>query len=188
MGRKCDEEELDQIMATVDTDGSGTIDYEEFKSIACEKIEGDQQYDKEEALTLFQYFDLDGDGFISFDELYYVLNIKMSLGFSKRNVEDMIKYCDLTGDELITFDEFFSLLSTKDARTPRYMRIHNEKEKKSKQALWGRFSISKTKTNKSTPKSNKTIVEEKPKEVIQEQKRKISSFFLTEVSNSEDFE
>ncbi len=58
--------ELEKIMASIDTDGSGTIDYTEFIAASMEK----SLYLKEERLLqTFKMFDLDKSGKISKSEL-----------------------------------------------------------------------------------------------------------------------
>mmetsp|Transcript_3518 Transcript_3518/g.13457 ORF Transcript_3518/g.13457 Transcript_3518/m.13457 type:complete len:196 (-) Transcript_3518:404-991(-) len=189
MGRKCDENEIDQIMEAVDDDGSGSISFDEFKLIASEKIEGDSMYDTDEIHTIFKFFDRNSDGLITFDELYHVLNTQMGLGFPKKDVEQMLQYCDLTGDtNSINFDEFYTLLTTKELKTPRYMRIQNEKEKKSKRALWGRFTKKERKRPrpKTVPSQHSQTAPQPTKPSAQPKKASHSSFFLTQVPIAEE--
>lgn len=59
-------DEIRKVIMSIDTDGSGKIDYTEFLAATMEK----SMYMKEERLhNAFKMFDLDGNGKISKDEL-----------------------------------------------------------------------------------------------------------------------
>ena len=85
--------ELDEILKSIDTDGSGKVDYTEFIAATMEK----NIYMKEEKLFMaFKMFDIDGSGKISADEL------KETLGsyFLQRKRE--IKYFFLEDEAFAT--------------------------------------------------------------------------------------
>ena len=65
------EAELQDIISEVDLDGSGTLDFEEFLSLMCRKL---QDTDIEaELVEAFQVIDDNGNGKISDIELYRFL-------------------------------------------------------------------------------------------------------------------
>ena len=64
------------MLKSIDTDGSGEIDYTEFLAATMEK----SIYMKEEKLFMaFKMFDLDGSGKISADELKKVLGSNFTI-------------------------------------------------------------------------------------------------------------
>ena len=67
------EEEVDKIMRTVDIDGSGEIDYSEWLVATVNKK---NLISDEKLKNAFQFFDKDGSGSISIDELKQVLGVK----------------------------------------------------------------------------------------------------------------
>ena len=71
LGRNPTKEELDEMIAEVDDDGSGEIEFAEFLDLMKRKLcEGDDREEMEEA---FAVFDRDKGGTISAGELKHVM-------------------------------------------------------------------------------------------------------------------
>merc|ERR1719453_2636587 len=92
-------EDLMKIMAEVDSDGSGEIDYSEFlaatldrRHFMCEDV----------CWAAFRTFDLDGNGQITKEEI---------LGMQREEVEQIIRDADVDGDGEIDFQEFVLMMS-----------------------------------------------------------------------------
>merc|ERR1712087_514261 len=107
---------LQDIMASIVSDGSGVIDYTEFLSAALTK----DQYENHDALwSAFKAFDRDGDGKISKSELVAVLsrqttsdalNPKKAVTRSCSHVSDILNDFDKDGDGEIDFEEFKDMM------------------------------------------------------------------------------
>jgi len=99
---------LEDILKSVDCNGSGNLDYTEFVAATLDQ----KLYMKRDICwAAFRTFDLDGDGKITRDELQQVLNggnVQKALGASK--IERMIEEVDEDGDGCIDFDEFCSMM------------------------------------------------------------------------------
>lgn len=95
--------DLDSVLANLDTDGSGVIDYTEFIAATLSV----KQYTQESVLwTAFRVFDRDNSGSITRDEMMDVLN-----DMDEKTVDQMIKEVDVDKDGQISFDEWKAMMS-----------------------------------------------------------------------------
>ena len=99
------DEEIDRIMAEVDINHSGEIDYTEFISAS---INRQQLLSKERLETAFKTFDLDQSGAIDADELKAVLGKYHR--YEDSFWQELIKECDLNGDGVIDLSEFTKMM------------------------------------------------------------------------------
>ena len=89
------QEELEEMMAKADKDGSGAIDFIEFCGLMKERMELEEK--NNELFIAFSAFDRDGNGFVSRKELSYIM---MNVG-QKLNQEEfdyMMSIVDKDGD------------------------------------------------------------------------------------------
>jgi len=104
-----DENEIDNIMKSIDLDGNGVIDYNEFLSCAFNR---DKIMSKDNLELTFKAFDSDGSGKISAEELMNVFMKGDKNGNLNKDVfEKMIKDADENGDGEISFNEFKTIMS-----------------------------------------------------------------------------
>ncbi|KAL4486032.1 hypothetical protein ABPG72_003966 [Tetrahymena utriculariae] len=101
--------EIESIISSMDTDGSGTINYTEFIAASMDK----SIYMKEEKLLhAFKMLDLDGSGKISKDELKSVLGTdEQYKDLNDEYWENMIKEADKNGDGEIDYSEFVEMMN-----------------------------------------------------------------------------
>jgi len=104
-------EVLEDIFKSVDSDGSGCLDYTEFLAAT---VELELVAQRDICKAAFRTFDLDGDGRITSEELREVLSSGCDPGRSPSagRVERMVKEADLNGDGCIDFEEFFAVVAT----------------------------------------------------------------------------
>ena len=104
---KVDENEIDNMINSIDLDGNGVIDYHEFLSCAMSK----EKILRNENLELcFKAFDLDNSGSISLDEISAIFK---KGGKDDENVEafkKIMKEADENGDGEISLSEFKNLM------------------------------------------------------------------------------
>ena len=96
-------------MMSIDLDGNGVIDYNEFLSCAFNR---DKIMSKDNLELTFKAFDSDGSGKISAEELMNVfMKGDKNSNLNKDVFEKMIKDADENGDGEISFNEFKTIMS-----------------------------------------------------------------------------
>jgi calcium-dependent protein kinase len=100
-------EEADIIMETMDLDGNGVIDYNEFLAAAMNRK---KVLSKKNLEATFKAFDLDGSGKISVDEISTFF-IDPSNIEEKSKFEKILKDADCNGDGEVSLDEFIALMN-----------------------------------------------------------------------------
>lgn len=116
LGENLTDTEVNQMVATVDADGSGEIEFSEFLTMMQNKIDGiDMQKDIRDAFNLL---DKDGSGFISSNELKHVVT-DFCGKLTDTHVNQLLKEYDLNTDGKLSYDEFYSLMTFEDDPKPK---------------------------------------------------------------------
>lgn len=105
--------DLQQLLESVDADGSGKIDYTEFLAASLER----RVYLKKDACwAAFRVFDRNGDGQISMEELKMVLkDDNMQSVATAQHLQQMMSEVDLNGNGSIDFEEFMQMMQLTSA-------------------------------------------------------------------------
>lgn len=103
-GSNLKDTEIRDLMEAADIDKSGTIDYGEFiaATIHLNKLERE-----EHLVQAFQYFDKDGSGSITIDELQQAC---AEQGLNDLYLEDIIREVDQNNDGTIDYGEFVAMM------------------------------------------------------------------------------
>lgn len=129
LGRTMTEDQLKAMVATVDTDGTGSIEIDEFLMImARDKASQDPLAD---ARKIFGMFDKDGSGTIDATELADALRA-MGQQVADDDVAEMLKNADDDGTGEIDFEEFCALMGLGDA-APKSTAQKAEKKRRKEQ-------------------------------------------------------
>ncbi|XP_074572752.1 calcium-dependent protein kinase 24-like [Curcuma longa] len=104
VGSELMESEIQALMNAADIDNSGTIDYGEFlaATLHMNKLERD-----ENLVSAFSFFDKDGSGYITVDELSQACR---EFGLDDVHLDDMIKEIDQNNDGQIDYSEFAAMM------------------------------------------------------------------------------
>lgn len=111
LGQSLPLSEVHELVAEVDEDGNGTVDFSEFLTMMANKFSiADLESEIGDAFT--NLFDRDGDGFLSASELKHVM---ATLGeeLTDQEVDEMIIEADKDGDGLVSRQEFAQILLMK---------------------------------------------------------------------------
>ncbi|RCV09147.1 hypothetical protein SETIT_2G003300v2 [Setaria italica] len=99
--------ELQSMIAMVDSDGDGAINFEEFSMLMELKPNG---VDSDEEMTrAFRMFDMDKDGFISEAELCHIM-YNLGSNLSGDEVKEMMRVADTDGDGRLSYEEFKQIM------------------------------------------------------------------------------
>ncbi|CAN8270862.1 unnamed protein product [Cochlearia groenlandica] len=101
--------EIQDLMEAADVDNSGTIDYSEFITATIHLNKLDRE---EHLVAAFQYFDKDGSGYITIDELQQSC---VEHGMTDLFLEDIIKEVDQDNDGRIDYGEFVAMMQKGNA-------------------------------------------------------------------------
>ncbi|ETV72069.1 CAMK protein kinase, variant 1 [Aphanomyces astaci] len=112
LGQQYTPAEIDAIMVSADVDGDGGISLMEFTTLVNSSLVQVGQWNDADLHAAFQIFDVNHDGFISADELAYVLNILDKTPISPAELADLIESIDENGDGQIDYKEFSTLMQT----------------------------------------------------------------------------
>jgi calcium-dependent protein kinase len=108
------------IAGQIDSNTDGLVDFEEFVAATLhvhQLVEHDTEKWKSLSQAAFDKFDVDGDGYITSDEL------RMQTGL-KGSIDPLLEEADIDRDGKISLDEFRRLLKTasmssRNVQTPR---------------------------------------------------------------------
>jgi len=107
LGFEPKKEEIKKMIADIDKDGSGTIDFDEFLQMMTAKMS--EKDSREEILKAFRLFDDDETGKISFKNLKRVAK-ELGENMTDEELQEMIDEADRDGDGEINEEEFLRIM------------------------------------------------------------------------------
>lgn len=110
LGLKPSGDQLEIMLASMDSNGNGTIEFDELVSAILPDMKEDILVNQGELLEVFQKFDRDGNGVITAAELAGAM-AKMGQPLTYRELTEMINEADTNGDGVINFNEFASIMA-----------------------------------------------------------------------------
>ncbi|GMI86452.1 centrin2, CALMODULIN20, CENTRIN 1 [Hibiscus trionum] len=95
------------MIADVDKDGSGGIDFDEFVFMMTTKI--GERDTKEELMKAFHIIDQDNNGKISAQDIERIAN-ELGVNLTQKDIQDMIGEADRDKDGEVNMDEFMRMM------------------------------------------------------------------------------
>eukprot|EP00927_Polykrikos_kofoidii_P064592 TRINITY_DN59967_c0_g1_i1.p1 TRINITY_DN59967_c0_g1~~TRINITY_DN59967_c0_g1_i1.p1 ORF type:complete len:170 (+),score=48.31 TRINITY_DN59967_c0_g1_i1:73-582(+) len=114
LGFDASKHEIERMIADVDDDGSGEIDFGEFLQMMTKKMLNKDP--KEEMMKLFKFFDDDETGRITMKNLQRVAR-DLGERATDKELEDMMKEADRNGDGEIDENEFSVIMKRLESRS-----------------------------------------------------------------------
>ncbi|XP_060562951.1 calmodulin-like [Ruditapes philippinarum] len=118
LGMSPTEEEVSEAMFTLDVNGNGRIEFQEFYSFMQMELsklcEGGLSNKEEVIRSAFRTFDKDGSGYLDSDKLRKAMK---TLGdcLTDKEIDDMIKQVDTNDDGRIQYEDiYFVSMANKD--------------------------------------------------------------------------
>ena len=105
---KVDENEIDNMIKSIDLDGNGVIDYNEFLVCSMNK---EKILRNDNLKICFDEFDTDHSGKISVDEISHLFNKGDNNDENLEALKKMMKDADENGDGEISFEEFKDIMN-----------------------------------------------------------------------------
>ncbi|XP_077988101.1 neo-calmodulin-like [Glandiceps talaboti] len=103
--------ELDAMIAEIDLNANGTIEFNEFCNLMAKTLLDHPNAD-EEMMEAFRRFDRNNDGYVDAKEIEFVMQ-KIGDKMTKEEAQEMVNEADVDGDGRINYEEFVAIMCQK---------------------------------------------------------------------------
>ena len=111
MGQHKSPEELNRLFNLMDADGSGGVSFAEFCTVMVKNKKGRQNIDPHDmAEKMYRYFDADGDGTVSPDEMISAFQ-NMGKNWDTDDIRSFLETIDADGSGTIEKEEFIVFIT-----------------------------------------------------------------------------
>jgi len=113
LGQSFTEIQLQEMLAEIDINRDGEIDFEEFCSISI--VSQDTQSPEQDLMQAFQKFDKNGDGYIDVQEMSSEAMSILNTTLSEPEIMEMFRIADSDGNGKLDYQEFVKVIMAKSA-------------------------------------------------------------------------
>ncbi|XP_062111236.1 probable calcium-binding protein CML16 [Humulus lupulus] len=110
LGLKPTGDQLHAMLANIDANGNGAIEFEELVQAILPDINDEVLVNQDQLLEIFRSFDRDGNGYITAAELAGSM-AKMGHPLTYRELTDMMREADTNNDGVLSFNEFATIMA-----------------------------------------------------------------------------
>ncbi|XP_067682360.1 calmodulin-like [Haliotis asinina] len=107
LGHDMTREQVEEMINQFDKDGNKTMDFQEFQEMMLKKVKNAKR--SEDIKADFKKYDLNGDGYISPNELRDVIRVRGE-PLSNAEVDTMMQIVDLNKDGMVNYEEFVKVM------------------------------------------------------------------------------
>ncbi|KAL3820625.1 hypothetical protein ACJIZ3_006530 [Penstemon smallii] len=107
LGLEISEEEINQILAELNQDGTGGIEFDKFFNIITSKFV--EMEAREELLMAFRIIDQDKNGKVSAADIQRIAK-ELGINFTEIEIQDMVDEADRDRDGEVSADEFMRMM------------------------------------------------------------------------------
>jgi Ca2+-binding EF-hand superfamily protein len=110
LGFESKNQSICQMIADLDADGSGAIDFGEWLNLMTKRV--NDKDSRGNINKIFALFDDERTGFISSKNLRRIVQ-ELGENVTNEELEELIKRADVDGDGLVSEEEFYTILTRK---------------------------------------------------------------------------
>ncbi|CAH1717540.1 unnamed protein product [Chironomus riparius] len=110
LGYTYDDSELDRLLSAEDTEGKGTLTFDEFCRVAVHFSEEDDEALQKELKEAFRLYDKEGNGYIPISSLREIL-AALDDQLTGDQLNEMIAEIDTDSSGTVDFDEFMEMMT-----------------------------------------------------------------------------
>jgi len=111
LGQTFEEKDLKGLIAEIDEDGSGELEFDEFVALAARfLVEEDSEAMQKELHDAFRLYDKEGNGYINVSDLREILRA-LDDALTEDELDEMIAEIDTDGSGTVDFDEFMEMMT-----------------------------------------------------------------------------
>uniref|UniRef100_A0A803QQ48 EF-hand domain-containing protein n=1 Tax=Cannabis sativa TaxID=3483 RepID=A0A803QQ48_CANSA len=110
LGLKPTGDQLHAMLANIDANGNGAIEFEELVQAILPDINDQVLVNQDQLLEVFRSFDRDGNGYITAAELAGSM-AKMGHPLTFRELTEMMREADTNNDGVLSFNEFATIMA-----------------------------------------------------------------------------
>ena len=112
-GNPVTKQEIDSMIANIDTSGDGQLDFEEFVTLMTQQIEVKEISDEDAVIQAFRNFDKNNDGKITNYEFKVILT-QLGDKFSDEELDILFRTCSLDPNGVLDYVEFVNTWKAKE--------------------------------------------------------------------------
>ncbi|XP_019180335.1 PREDICTED: probable calcium-binding protein CML16 [Ipomoea nil] len=109
LGLKTSCDQIHALTAHMDSNGNGSIEFDELVSAILPDVNRDVLLNQEQLMEVFRSFDKDGNGYITAAEMAGQM-AKMGHPLTYHQLTELMREADVNGDGVLSFSEFASIL------------------------------------------------------------------------------